>query len=89
MKGKYLEVTYRQGSPLAAYLNLDCRPGDTAARTEKIGEGLVLDVSEDGRPIGIEITAPRKVSLETLNRALASVNVPPVASEDLAPLATG
>ncbi len=55
MKGTYLEITYRRGKPLAAYLYLERRPDDVAARTEKVGEGLLLDRSEDGRPIGLEI----------------------------------
>ena len=88
MTGKYLEITYRHGKPLAAYLYLDRRPGDTAARTEKVGDGLLMDVSEDGRAIGIEITSPRKASLGALNRVLESARVGPISSEDLAPLAT-
>jgi uncharacterized protein YuzE len=86
MKGVYLEVTYRRGKPLAAYLNLDRRPDDVAARTEKVGEGLLLDRAEDGRPIGIEIASPRMASVEELNRVLESVHHAPVSSEDLAPL---
>ncbi len=86
MKGVYLEVTYRHGRPMAAYLYLERRPGDVAARTEKVGEGLLLDVSEDGRPIGIEITSPGRASLEALNRALESVHLAPLSSEDVAPL---
>lgn len=88
MRGMYLEITYRHGKPLAAYLYLERRPRDTAARTEKVGEGLLLDLSDDGRPIGIEITSPRKVDLEALNRALESVHMAPISSEDLAPLVT-
>ena len=33
-KGRYLEVIYRKGKPLAAYLYLPRRDGDTAARSE-------------------------------------------------------
>ncbi len=87
MKGTYLEITYRRGKALAAYLYLGRRPGDVAARTERVGEGMLFDLSADGRLIGIEIVAPRKVSLEALNRALESVGLGPVSSEDLAPLA--
>ena len=88
MKGMYLEITYRRGKPLAGYLYLERRPGDFAERTERVGDGLLLDLSPDGRPIGIEITAPGKVSLEALNLALESVNLAPVSSEDVAPLVT-
>ena len=86
MKGTYLEVTYRRGRPLAAYLYLERRPGDVAARTRKLDEGLLLDLSEDGRPIGVEIVSPRRANLEALNRALESLHLTPMSSEDLAPL---
>ena len=86
MKGTYLEITYRHGKPLAAYLYLQRRPGDVAARTEKLGEGLRLDLSTEGRPIGVEITAPSRTTLEALNRALESVHLAPLSSEDIAPL---
>ena len=36
---------------------------------------LSIDFSSDGRPIGIEITAPASASLEVLNRVLAQVLV--------------
>ena len=88
MKGTYLEITYRHGKQIAAYLYLDRRPGDTAARTRKLAEGLLMDVSEDGRPIGIEITSPRHADLAALNRVLESVHVAPISSADFAPLAT-
>ena len=83
----YLEITYRRGKPFAAYLYLERRPGDVAAETRKIGEGLLLDLSADGRPIGIEITSPRNADIDALNRALAPFDLEPVSAEDLAPLA--
>jgi uncharacterized protein YuzE len=87
LKPRYLEVTFRNGKPLAAYLYLPRNPGDASVRTVRHEEGLLIDFAEDGRAIGIEITAPRKVSLERLNRALAAVNQDPVTPEDLRPLA--
>ena len=50
-------------------------------------DGLLIDFAADGRAIGIEITAPSKVSLETLNRALAAVNQAPATADELSPLA--
>lgn len=87
MKHRYLEVTFRNGKPLAAYLYLPRNPGDTSVRTVKQGEGLVIDFAADGRAIGIEITAPSRVSLETLNRALAALNQAPATADELRPLA--
>ena len=86
-KPRYLEVTFRNGKPLAAYLYLPRNPGDASVRTARHEDGLLIDFTADGRPIGIEITAPSKVSLEMLNRALAAVNQDPVTADDLRPLA--
>ena len=58
MKNSYLEVTFRHGRPLAAYLYLPREPSDKSYRTEKAAPGLVIDFNRSGKPIGIEITAP-------------------------------
>ncbi|MFQ5424961.1 MAG: DUF2283 domain-containing protein [Phycisphaerae bacterium] len=87
MKHRNLEVTFRNGKLLAAYLYLPRHPGDMSARTVKRGEGLLIDFTADGRAIGIEITAPSRLSLEMLNRALATVNQAPATADELGPLA--
>lgn len=86
---RYLEVTYRKGKPLAAYLYFQRQPGDSSSRTEKRADGLVIDYAVDGRPIGIEITAPSKVTLSGLNETLASVGLAALPPDDLAPLLAG
>ena len=86
MTEQYLEVTYRNGKPLAAYLYLPRETGDRSFRTVPMAPGLVIDFRRDGRPIGIEITAPTKISLAALNRALRSLGLPPAKRADIAPL---
>jgi hypothetical protein len=46
----------------------------------------VIDFSRGGKPIGIEITAPGKVSVAALNRVLRRLGMPTVTRDDLAPL---
>ena len=86
MKSSYLEVTFRHGRPLAAYLYLPRRPKDKSYRTERVEPGLVIDYSRAGKPIGVEITAPSKLSASVLNRVLRRLGVPTVTRADLAPL---
>ena len=86
MKDSYLEVTFRRGRPLAAYLYLPRRPKDRSYRTKRVPPGLVIDYTRGGRPIGIEITAPPKLSAAALNRVLRRLGVPTVTRADLAPL---
>jgi hypothetical protein len=87
MKHSYLEVTFRKGRPLAAYYYLPRRDGDRSARVETVGSGLVVDFAPDGRPIGIEITAPSRLVLSELNQVLSKLGHGLVAHDDLAPLA--
>jgi hypothetical protein len=84
--GSYLEVTFRRGRPLAAYLYLPRRARDRSARTRRAAPGLVVDLAADGRPIGIEITAPSRVTVTALNRILRSFGLSPLTRADLAPL---
>ena len=87
MKHRYLEVTYRNGKPIAAYFYLARESEDASARTERREEGLLVDFAADGRAIGIEITSPGSLSLAALNRALAALNQEPATPDELAPLA--
>jgi uncharacterized protein YuzE len=86
MKSAYLEVTFRHGRPLAAYLYLPRQPEDKSHRTAKAEPGLVIDFNRKGKPIGIEITAPAKLTTAALNRVLRRFGCPPVTRADLAPL---
>lgn len=89
MKHRYLEVTFRNGKRLAAYLYLDRNPDDLAVRTEKYEEGILIDFAADGRAIGIEMTAPTRISLEALNRALVAVKEDPATADELGPVSVG
>ena len=86
MKSAYLEVTFRHGRPLAAYLYLPRQLADKSHRTAKAEPGLVIDFNRKGKPIGVEITAPAKLTAAALNRVLRPFGCPPVTRADLAPL---
>jgi hypothetical protein len=87
MKQRFLEVTFRKGRPLAAYLNLQRKPGDTSTLTERLPTGLLIDYAVDGRPIGTEMPSPAKVTLAAVNQALGALKHP-VTPDDIAPLLT-
>ncbi|MDA1001232.1 MAG: DUF2283 domain-containing protein [bacterium] len=86
MTESYLEVTFRQGRPMAAYLYLPRRAREKSYRTSKADPGLVIDFNRSGKPIGIEITAPAKLTLAALNKVLRDLDLPPASRSDLAPL---
>lgn len=87
MKQRYLEVTFRKGKPLAAYLYLPRPTGVRAARTADAGSGVKIDFDGNDAPIGVEITAPSAITVEVLNAILASFGVAAIGPEDFAPLA--
>ena len=86
MKRTYLEVTYRQGRPIAAYLYLPRGKGDKSVRTAKADPGMIIDFAQDGRVIGVEMTVPTMVTASNLNKVLHELGVPPIAGDDLTPL---
>jgi hypothetical protein len=82
----YLEVTYCHGRPIAAYYYLPRHVGQKSYRTLRVEPGLVVDLSRSGQPLGIEITAPGKVSVAALNRVLTRLGASRVSRAELAPL---
>lgn len=87
MKVTYLEVTFRRGRPVAAYLYLPRQQGDKSRRTLKLDPGIVVDFNDRDAPIGIEITAPGAMTVERLGKVLADLNLPPLDPAEWAPLA--
>lgn len=86
MQEPYLEVTFRHGRPLAAYLYLPRRVDQKSQTTRRAGEGLLIDLDSEGLPIGIEITAPQAITLAALNAILRDHHLPELSQEDLSPL---
>lgn len=86
MKESYLEVTFHRGRPIAAYLYLPRATGEKSCHTSKFEPGMVIDFGPGGNPIGIEITAPAKVTVADLNNVLAKLNLSPLEDAELAPL---
>lgn len=61
-----LEITYRRGRPIAAYLRLG-RSGGRAAATRELAPSLVGDFDEGGRLRGLEILAFDADTLARIN----------------------
>jgi len=87
MTERSLQITYRKGRPFAAYLYLSHKPGEKSVRTEPTSNGLlVVDYASDGRPIGVEITAPEAVTLDSINTLLENLGQPPLLEQEFRPL---
>ena len=86
MREHYLEITYRKGKPLAAYLYLSSASGVRSVRTEPRDAGLLVDFGPEGQLIGLEITAPEQMTAAQINEVLRSLDISPIKEEDLSPL---
>lgn len=84
MKDRYLEITYRNGKPLAAYLYLQRKIGVKSSRTKKIGNGLIADFDAKGNVIGLEIISPTTTNTKDINNALKSLALKPISELELA-----
>lgn len=87
MRQRYLEVTFRKGKPLAAYLYLPRADHVRVASTRDAGNGLKVDFDAAGTLVGVEITAPSLVSVASLNAVLAKFGAGAIDADELAPLA--
>ncbi len=88
MTERGLQLTYRRGQVLAAYLTLTHPTGQKVSRTHATVDGLfVVDFASNGLPVGIEITAPRKVTLVALNELLARLGEVALSEQDYGPVA--
>jgi len=86
MREAYLEVTYRHGRPIAAYYYLPRAHGASSHTTRRAEQGMLVDLDQSGKPIGIEITAPSHVSLTSINKLLEELGQEPLTESDLIPL---
>jgi uncharacterized protein YuzE len=59
----------------------------TGAADRRRSQGrLVIDFTQRGKPIGIEITAPSRVTVAAVTRVLKELGLPLIKRPDLAPL---
>jgi hypothetical protein len=86
MKALSLQITYRKGKPIAAYIYLPRKRGDKATRTDEPTPGLLVDFAADDRPIGIEIRSPGYVGIEQIQRVFEGLGLGRASEEELAPL---
>lgn len=86
MKDKYLEITFRKGKVVAAYLYLTRDTKGASTHTKKEKEEIIIDFNRSGEVIGIEITAPAKVSITEINEILEYYHLSPLTPQEFAPL---
>ncbi len=88
MRERYLEVTFRKGKALAAYLYLPRADGEKSVRTEEAAPGILVDYGRSGQPIGLEITDPGRVTAADVNEVLDRLGLQRIPPEELEPVRT-
>lgn len=86
MKTLSIQVTYRKGRPLAAYIYLPRQAREKSARTEQISADLLVDYAADGRPIGMEVVTPEAVALEDIYAVFDRLGLGRPGEDELKPL---
>lgn len=87
MKRPYLEITFRRGKPMAAYLYLPRPAGARSARTVEARPHVLIDYAVSGEPIGLELTAPAQTQANVINEILRELGLDALDPADLSPLA--
>jgi len=81
-----IEITYRSGRAVAAYILLGERSTARCHATREAAPGLIVDYARNGRAIGLEVAVPRTATLAAVNRVLRAVGANPLRRVDFAPL---
>ena len=84
--GLEIEASFLDGQLIAAYIHFPGNADDRSARCECVDPGLVIDYATSGRPLGIEVTMPRAVTLEVINGVMRRLGLRELSDRDFAPL---
>lgn len=63
---KEVRFSCRHGKMIAGHVSFDRQPDDHVARSKETEDGLVMDYTDDGRLIGIEIPSPTSEAIDAL-----------------------
>lgn len=86
METMSIQVTYRMGEPLAAYIHLGRRPGERAVRSEEVGPEVIADYGADGQVLGLEVVSPGSTTAEDIFAAFDKLGLGRPTAADLRPL---
>jgi uncharacterized protein DUF2283 len=85
MTSPTLEITFRKGRPLAAYLHLSSVRRKAGA-TRELAPNVLGDFDKRGTLLGLEILAFDRATVARINDALVSCGYRALPAKELAPL---
>jgi hypothetical protein len=83
-RGLSLQITYKGGKALAAYLSLGSNGKRAVARTEEVSPDLLVDYAADGSPL--EILSPATVTIERVWAVFDELGLDRPPASELSPL---
>jgi len=86
MKTLSIQITYRKGKPLAAYIYLPHEPGNKSVRCEELQPGLIVDFDAEGKALGIEVITPTATSIDEVHQVFEKLGLEHPDPTDLQPL---
>jgi hypothetical protein len=81
-----IEIVFRKGIHVAAFLHFPLEVSGRSKRQIAIRPPMVAHYDERGTPSGLDIPLPLTVSLRAINEALSELGQPAIQESDLAPL---
>ena len=81
-----LQVTYKGGKPLAAYISLRSNGKRAVARTEEVSPDMLVDYAADGSPLGLEILSPATATVEQVWAVFDRLGLERPPASELSPL---
>lgn len=86
MKRPSIEITYRGGRIVAAYIAIADAAAGRCIASREMAPGVIVDFARGERAIGLEIALPKSVTLAGVNRVLRAVGAEPLRRSDFGPL---
>ena len=77
-----VEIVFRKGKPVAAFLHLREGASGKSGRTIPIRPPMTAHYDDAGLPIGLEVPLPTTVPLPLLNEALRELGAPGLDEQD-------
>jgi len=81
-----LQVTFRGGRLLAAYLYFQKDAKAAVAKTRREPDGMIVDFDSHGAALGIEFIAASQISLAKVNAWLGALGQETASADELWPL---
>lgn len=83
MLARSLQLTFLDGRPVGAYLRFDSRLHPNVVSTKEMSPNLMVDMDQDGAPIGLEIVSFGADVPARVTAVLEELGIPPLSDQEI------